>query len=366
MRALVACSLVALARAAAPREPAAVRRVFILGERNSGTTMLAKQLIFALADGYSNANVGRRMYAINPFFGHKHMFKVRPRGAGAAAERAALDEFDGAGAAALRGACSPAGANLWLLLVRRPCDWAYAMYRKPYHRGAHARARAPCGARGAVPGLPPRGEGEPTFERFLSAPWVDCPPGLRGLARAPNASAAAAAGADGGGGLGAPPPARYASVAALRAAKLRFMARLRETPGCRTVVVRMHELEADPEAFVLELAREVGRPVPARARSLALRSRLSSHARPRRARGGRATAAPAEAQALAAHRDGLPAPRGVPARAARRGRRVRRGLPVGARAVLRARAVRRVPAGRRAGRSKRADEPDRARAPPVA
>ena len=105
MRALVACSLVALARAAAPREPAAVRRVFILGERNSGTTMLAKQLIFALADGYSNANVGRRMYAINPFFGHKHMFKVRPRGAGAAAERAALDEFDGAGAAALRGAC---------------------------------------------------------------------------------------------------------------------------------------------------------------------------------------------------------------------------------------------------------------------
>ena len=288
MRALVACSLVALARAAAPREPAAVRRVFILGERNSGTTMLAKQLIFALADGYSNANVGRRMYAINPFFGHKHMFKVRPRGAGAAAERAALDEFDGAGAAALRGACSPAGANLWLLLVRRPCDWAYAMYRKPYHRGAHARARAPCGARGAVPGLPPRGEGEPTFERFLSAPWVDCPPGLRGLARAPNASAAAAAGADGGGGLGAPPPARYASVAALRAAKLRFMARLRETPGCRTVVVRMHELEADPEAFVLELAREVGRPVPARARA---RSRFARGSHLTRDRAARAAAA---------------------------------------------------------------------------
>jgi hypothetical protein len=89
-----------------------ITRVFVVGERNSGTNLLVKALDVYLGKQSSYAPDG---YANNPF-GFKHLWY--------GIEEKSIAQV------------LPEGQNntLWLIAARNPCDWGDGMYRKPHHR----------------------------------------------------------------------------------------------------------------------------------------------------------------------------------------------------------------------------------------
>ena len=89
--------------------------IYLLGERNSGTTFVSN----TLANGFEPPNtIGSDLEKFSsdvPVLLHKHMFRH---------DLLNQDEID-----EIRGRDD----ILWIMVVRSPCDWAEGMFRKPYH-----------------------------------------------------------------------------------------------------------------------------------------------------------------------------------------------------------------------------------------
>lgn len=98
---------------------APVSRIFLLGERNSGTNYVSKLLQEAFHPFYSKGDPSAFNFVNGiPIFEHKHMFRHNLLNPG---ELAALKHI-----------LVKSGA-LFILAVRSPCEWADGMYRKPWH-----------------------------------------------------------------------------------------------------------------------------------------------------------------------------------------------------------------------------------------
>jgi hypothetical protein len=96
-----------------------IKRIFLLGERNSGTNYIESTLWRAFPtygrEGAKAKNVWPFVWKI-PVLNFKHMWRHGPM---TEAEKEELS--------------STTTDAVWLLAVRSPCSWADKMFRKPYH-----------------------------------------------------------------------------------------------------------------------------------------------------------------------------------------------------------------------------------------
>eukprot|EP00985_Skeletonema_marinoi_P018848 scaffold10665_cov80-Skeletonema_marinoi.AAC.2 len=89
--------------------------IYLLGERNSGTTFVSDTLAKAFDPPNNLGNKAEFFSAGIPVLLFKHMFRHDLLNATELAEIKRRDDI------------------LWVMVVRSPCDWAEAMMRKPYH-----------------------------------------------------------------------------------------------------------------------------------------------------------------------------------------------------------------------------------------
>ncbi|KAL7448887.1 hypothetical protein ACHAWC_001005, partial [Mediolabrus comicus] len=90
--------------------------IYLLGERNSGTTFVSNTLAKAFDSPNKLGNKAELFSAEIPGgLLYKHMFRHDLLNAKELAEIKRRDDI------------------LWVMVVRSPCDWAEAMFRKPYH-----------------------------------------------------------------------------------------------------------------------------------------------------------------------------------------------------------------------------------------
>ncbi|KAL7436802.1 hypothetical protein ACHAXM_005760 [Skeletonema potamos] len=89
--------------------------IYLLGERNSGTTFVSDTLAKAFDPPNKLGNKAEVFSADIPVVQYKHMFRHDLLNATELAEIKRRDDI------------------LWVMVVRSPCDWAEAMMRKPYH-----------------------------------------------------------------------------------------------------------------------------------------------------------------------------------------------------------------------------------------
>ncbi len=89
--------------------------IYLLGERNSGTTYVSDTLVKAFNTPNDLGSKAEYFGSGIPVLLHKHMFRHDLLNAKELAEIKDRDDI------------------LWVMVVRSPCDWAEAMMRKPYH-----------------------------------------------------------------------------------------------------------------------------------------------------------------------------------------------------------------------------------------
>ena len=89
--------------------------IYLLGERNSGTTFVSDSLAKAFDPPNTLGNMAEMFSSEIPVLLYKHMFRHDLLNETELAEIKRRDNI------------------LWVMVVRSPCDWAEAMFRKPYH-----------------------------------------------------------------------------------------------------------------------------------------------------------------------------------------------------------------------------------------
>jgi hypothetical protein len=89
--------------------------IYVLGERNSGTTFVANTLSAAFEPPNSMGSKSEKFSVDIPVLLHKHMFRHD------ILSTAELHEIQ------------HRTDILWIMVIRSPCDWVEAMFRKPYH-----------------------------------------------------------------------------------------------------------------------------------------------------------------------------------------------------------------------------------------
>ncbi|KAL7464636.1 hypothetical protein ACHAXS_004969 [Conticribra weissflogii] len=91
--------------------------IYLLGERNSGTTFVSKTLAeaFELPHNFELESDADQFAIDIPVFLHKHMFRHELLNDTELSEIKSRPDI------------------LWIMVVRSPCDWIEGMYRKPYH-----------------------------------------------------------------------------------------------------------------------------------------------------------------------------------------------------------------------------------------
>ena len=103
-----------------PTDSAMVRSIYLLGERNSGTNFI-EQTLFQAFPQYATSNHSRYPYSFQvPVLGYKHIW--RPQHSLLTATE--LETFS---------TTVESNHGLLVLVVRRPCQWADAMRRTPWH-----------------------------------------------------------------------------------------------------------------------------------------------------------------------------------------------------------------------------------------
>lgn len=98
--------------------PQPIDKVYLLGERNSGTKFIGKLLHKAFGDHYAAGTGNKHVTGYEteiPILNFKHIFRHSELNS---TETKTLQHMN---------------QSLWLLVVRNPCDWADAMYRVPWH-----------------------------------------------------------------------------------------------------------------------------------------------------------------------------------------------------------------------------------------
>ena len=100
-----------------PNAPSAKRRLCVLGERNSGTSLIERTLLAHFRPYACTPQPTRGRATAQPFsrtpLGFKHLF-----------DRTGLTEEE----------LELARNTNWIIAVRNPCSWLDGMFRKPHHR----------------------------------------------------------------------------------------------------------------------------------------------------------------------------------------------------------------------------------------
>ena len=89
--------------------------IYVLGERNSGTTFVANTLAAAFEPPNMMGSKLEKFSVDIPILLHKHMFRHDALSTTELLEIKQRPDI------------------LWIMVIRSPCDWVEAMYRKPYH-----------------------------------------------------------------------------------------------------------------------------------------------------------------------------------------------------------------------------------------
>ena len=89
--------------------------IYVLGERNSGTTFVANTLAAAFEPPNMMGSKLEKFSVDIPILLHKHIFRHDTLSTTELLEIKQRTDI------------------LWIMVIRSPCDWAEAMYRKPYH-----------------------------------------------------------------------------------------------------------------------------------------------------------------------------------------------------------------------------------------
>lgn len=209
-------------------------QIYLLGERNSGTTFVSN----TLANGFEPPNtIGSDLEKFSsdvPVLLHKHMFRH---------DLLNQDEID---------EIRRRDDILWIMVVRSPCDWAEGMFRKPYHF-CSPRKPEMCG-----PKSDPKNKiwlnqnhmlGIKLIEFLTTVQWADWAESVPFLR-------------DGGEGEGDVSISKvsanytYPNVWALRRHKLSIMKQMIETVPRNIKFVRLKEFEKNPEYLMQSIVKE--------------------------------------------------------------------------------------------------------------
>ena len=202
-----------------PPDPPPPTNIYILGERNSGTNYAASILKKAFAPPNNIIDDPSRSHEAFssdiPILRHKHMFR-----------HSLLNETE------LREIATRTDI-LWILVVRRPCDWAEAMKRMPWHMCNPTNVASDC------PGDELIGfEHSKTLLRyslveFMQMEWGDWPESsnFRNLSIVSNDFI-------------------YRNIFELRRHKLQLMKQIVDIAPRNVKIVRLHELELSPELMI--------------------------------------------------------------------------------------------------------------------
>lgn len=212
-------------------------KIYILGERNSGTTFVSNTLGEAFDPPNTMGSNLEKFSSDIPVLLHKHMFRHDLLSRNELAEIRARDDI------------------LWVMVVRSTCDWAEGMFRKPYHL-CPPKHPEKCG-----PGSDPDAKiwmnqnsmaGVSLLQFFTEMEWNDWAesvPFLRnkvdekkGSEEFPISKVSA--------------NYTYPNVFGLRRHKLEIMKQIIETVPRNVKFVRLKELERSPELFIQGLVKE--------------------------------------------------------------------------------------------------------------
>lgn len=207
-----------------PLQP--IQKIHILGERNSGTKYVGKLLRVAFSSRYSTPGPKDELsqftteYERNiPVFKFKHMFRHDTL---YSTELSQLKEMTNA---------------LWLLVVRNPCDWVDAMYRKPWHLCPPNKSIEWCANQTNID-LMDQTLGM-TRKQFLQQEWSDWQEVRHQHKRDKMYYYLS-----------------YHNIFALRQHKLQFMLQLMELHPHNVQVVHLKDVSRRPDIFLIDLIRD--------------------------------------------------------------------------------------------------------------
>ena len=207
-----------------PDPPTPPTNIYILGERNSGTNYAASILKKAFVPPNDNdirSDPSRAHEAFSsdiPILRHKHMFRHSLLNETEIQEIAHRTDI------------------LWLLVVRRPCDWAEAMKRLPWHMCNPINIASDCPGTKFVGFQHAKTLQRYTLAEFMQLEWGDWPESSNFR----NLSLVSSKGGD----------FMYRNVFELRRHKLQLMKQILDMVPRNVKIVRLHELELSPESMI--------------------------------------------------------------------------------------------------------------------
>jgi len=206
--------------------------MYVLGERNSGTNYVSGTLrsAFEPPNAVDKQKTHEYFASDIPILKHKHMLRH------SLLTHHELQQL------------KQRTDIVWLLVVRRPCDWAEAMKRMPYHMCNPTNISLDCGGPGntELVGLDHKRllRTNYTLAQYFTLPWGDWTESTnyRNLSIAPDS-----------GTIKFTP---YRNVFHLRKHKLEIMKQIIDTVPHNVKIVRLHELELSPEMFITNIVQQ--------------------------------------------------------------------------------------------------------------
>lgn len=204
-----------------PTPPQSPTNIYILGERNSGTNYAASILKKAFVPPNKNNIIddpSRSHEAFSsdiPIFRHKHMFR-----------HSLLNETE-------MQEISRRTDILWILVVRRPCDWAEAMKRLPWHMCNSTDIASDCPGEKFIGFQHSKTLELYSLAEFMQLEWGDWPESsnFRNLSFVSKDFI-------------------YRNIFELRRHKLQLMKQIVDIVPRNVKIVRLHELELSPELMI--------------------------------------------------------------------------------------------------------------------
>mmetsp|Transcript_581 Transcript_581/g.1189 ORF Transcript_581/g.1189 Transcript_581/m.1189 type:complete len:540 (-) Transcript_581:483-2102(-) len=210
--------------------------IYLLGERNSGTTFVSKTLAAAFPLPHDfGLDSDADQFAIDiPVFLHKHMFRHELLNDTELSEIKSRSDI------------------LWIMVVRSPCDWIEGMYRKPYHLCPTNKPER-CGTNeNGIVWLNKNNVRKLSFKTFFSemkwVDWAESAPFPRKIfpkkqgKKSPKSSK-----------LIISKVGRnftYPNVISLRKHKMKLMQQVIDVSPRHVKIVRLKEVENDPNMFI--------------------------------------------------------------------------------------------------------------------
>lgn len=210
-----------------------IRRICLLGERNSGTNYMRSLMEPWFRTTYGGPDRKQPFVNAIPVFKYKHMFRHELLNA---EELGRIQEHDDI---------------LWVMAIRRPCNWMDGMYRKPWHMCSPKRPHNGNYSAMVWPNCPFR-KGDGRIDNNYLA--------LRGISRAQFHQLEWGDWAE---SEITPDNFVYPNVWELRAHKIRLMQQVESVvPPERVIHAALHLVERDPVTFIANLHERLGLTMP--------------------------------------------------------------------------------------------------------